>query len=78
MLNLLSDKRTPTCPHCGMAKLEVNDVIASWDEGNRMVEHTIGVCPNCEHEFDYHQYFSHDPIGYGDIEEITEEDEEDE
>ena len=85
MLGLLSDHRTPTCPHCGMAKLETTDIIDSWesrlpDDTPIMVEQTIGYCPNCNHTFDYLQQFSHTPIGFDCIEDITEdeEDEEDE
>lgn len=81
----LCDKHTPTCPHCGMAKLETEDIIDTWertdkDGSTRLVEQTIGVCPNCNHAFDYLQIFTHDPIGCEYVEDITEdeEDEEDE
>ena len=78
----LSDKRTPTCPHCGMAKLETEDIIDTWERTDkdgvtRIVEQTIGVCPNCNHAFDYLQIFTHYPIEYESLEDIT-EDEEDE
>lgn len=83
MLELLSDKRTPTCPHCGMAKLETDDIIDTWERTDkdgvvRMVEQTIGVCPNCNHTFDYLQIFTHDPIAYELVEDITEDKEEEE
>lgn len=83
MLELLSDHRRPTCPHCGMAKLETTDIIDSWEstsENNEpiMVEQTIGSCPNCNHVFDYLQRFSHAPIGFDTIEDITEDEEDEE
>lgn len=83
MLELLSDKRTPTCPHCGMAKLETEDIIDTWerteqDGATRMVEQTIGVCPNCNRRFDYLQIFTHDPIEYECLEDVTEDEEEEE
>lgn len=83
MYKLLSDKRTPTCPHCGMAKLETDEVIDTWerpgkDGATRVVEQTIGVCPNCNHTFDYLQIFTHDPIEYECVEDITEDEEEEE
>ena len=58
MLELLNDKRTPTCPYCGMAKLEIEDIIHSWDETTDTgrditVEQHIGFCPNCNHRFFY-------------------------
>lgn len=85
MLKLLSDKRTPTCPHCGMAKLEIDDVIDHWVEGGEnntdvYVELVIGVCLNCGRSFEYKQKYTHDPIGYDDIDycDADEEEEEDE
>ena len=79
----LCDKRTPTCPHCGMAKLETEDIIDSWertekDGATRLVEQTIGVCPNCNHTFNYLQVFTHDPIEYECVEDVTEDEEDEE
>lgn len=76
----LSDKHIPTCPHCGMAKLEVADVIDSWEEHLEdgtpiMVELTVGTCPNCNHDFEYKQQFSHEPIGYECVDDVTEDEE---
>lgn len=83
MLELLSDKRTPTCPHCGMAKLETSDIVDTWDRTDengleRTIEHTIGVCPNCNHTFDYLQIFTHEPVGYECVDDITEDEEDEE
>ena len=83
MLELLSNHRTPTCPHCSMAKLETEDIIHSSDEttdtGKEItIEQHIGFCPNCEHRFDYIQRYTHDPIGYDSIEDITEDEEDEE
>ena len=83
MLKNLSDHRTPTCPHCGMEKLEIEDIINSWDEttdtGRQItVEQHIGFCPNCNHRFDYIQRYTHDPIEYDSIEDLTEDEEEEE
>jgi hypothetical protein len=77
----LCDKRTPTCPYCGMEKLELDDII--WtDEGNEekceLREHRFGHCPNCEHEFDWIQVFTYSPLRYEGLEDVTDEDEEDE
>lgn len=80
----LCDKRTPTCPHCGMAKLEADDIIDTYEGGTAeqplWVELTIGICPNCDHSFEYKQFYTHDPTGYELLEDLTEdeEDEEDE
>ena len=78
----LFDKRTPTCPHCGMAKLKTADVIDTWTEGDetdpKLVELTIGVCPNCEHTFEYKQIYTHQPFGYEILEDVTENEEEEE
>ena len=79
-LNLLSDKRIPTCPHCGMAKLELEDIIDTFESGSAenptLKELTIGVCPNCNHAFQYTQIYTHNPIGYEGVEDITEDEEE--
>ena len=79
---MLSDRRTPTCPHCGMAKLETEDIIDTFTnyEENTFVEYSIGVCPNCERTFSYNQMYTLEPTGYECVEDITEdeEDEEDE
>jgi hypothetical protein len=74
----LNDKRTPTCPHCGMAKLETEDVVDCWERINNdgttsLVEQTMGSCPNCDHTFDYLQIFTHDPIEYECLEDVTAE-----
>ena len=66
-----------------MAKLETDDIIDTWERTDkdgvvRMVEQTIGVCPNCNHTFDYLQIFTHDPIAYELVEDITEDKEEEE
>lgn len=75
----LCDKRTPTCPHCGMAKLETEDIIDTCTnyEENTFVEFSIGVCPNCTHTFSYNQIYTLEPTGYEDLLDVT-EDEEDE
>lgn len=81
-LNCLSDKRTPTCPNCGMAKLELEDVIDTFESGSAdnptLKELTIGVCPNCNHTFEYTQIYTHQPIGYEGVEDITEDEEDEE
>lgn len=81
MLELLSDKRTPTCPHCGMAKLERDDIIDHWIEGSEnntdiYVELVIGVCPNCGRGFEYKQKYTFDPIEYDDLTYCDEDEEE--
>lgn len=82
MITRLSDKRTPTCPHCGMAKLETEDIIDTCTnyEDNQFTEYSIGVCPNCGHTFSYTQIYTLEPTGYDDLIDVTEdeEDEEDE
>ena len=80
MLELLSDKRTPTCPHCGMAKLETEDIIDTYTnyEENTFVEYSIGICPNCEHTFSYNQIYTLEPTGYKDLLDVTEDEEEEE
>ena len=80
LLNMLSDHRTPTCPNCGMEKLELDDII--WtDEGDdsaqELREHHFGHCPNCEHEFDWIQVFTYAPLRYENLEDVTDENEED-
>lgn len=81
---MLSDRRTPTCPHCGMAKLEKDDIIDTWAdyENCSCTELTIGVCPNCDRHFQYKQIYTLEPTGYDDIDycdedEIEEEEEDD-
>lgn len=76
----LCDKRTPTCPHCGMAKLETEDVIDTCTdyENNRFTEYTIGVCPNCERTFSYTQIYTLEPTGYDDLIDATEDEEDEE
>ena len=81
MLELLSDKRTPTCPHCGMAKLEKDDIIDHWVEGGEnntdvYVELVVGSCPNCGRFFEYKQKYTHDPIGYDNLNYCDEDEEE--
>lgn len=77
MITRLSDRRTPTCPHCGMAKLKTEDIIDTYAEENIFVEYSIGVCPNCEHTFSYNQLYTLEPTGYEDLLDVT-EDEDDE
>lgn len=76
MLIRLSDRRTPTCTNCGMAKLETEDIIDTCTnyEDNQFTEYTIGVCPNCGHTFSY----TLEPTGYDDLIDITEDEEEEE
>lgn len=79
----LFDRNVPTCPNCCMAKLETEDIISSWESTNDkgepiMVEQTIGRCPNCNHTFDYYQFFTHIPSGYDCIDDITEDEEDEE
>lgn len=78
----LSDRRTPTCPHCGMAKLETEDIIDTYEGGTAecptLIELTIGVCPNCEHVFEYKQIYTHQPFGYEILSDCTEDEEEEE
>lgn len=80
----LSDKRTPTCPNCGMAKLETEDIIDTYEGGTAeqptLIELSIGICPNCDHTFEYKQIYTHEPTGYEILTDCTEdeEDEEDE
>jgi hypothetical protein len=76
----LNDKRTPTCPHCGMAKLETEDIIDTYTnyEGHIFVEYTIGVCPNCERHFQYNQIYTLEPTGYEDIDYCDEDEIEEE
>ena len=82
MLKLLSDKRTPTCPYCGMAKLEAEDTIWTEEGGTeehpQLIELVIGVCPNCNHTFDYKQWYTHEPICYEILNDCTEDEEEEE
>ena len=66
-----------------MAKLEAEDIYDTWerleeDGTKKFVMQTLGVCPNCNHDFDYLQIFTHDPIGYESIEDVTEYEEEEE
>ena len=74
----LSDRRTPTCYHCGMAKLEIEDIIdtSSNYEECKYTEFVVGVCPNCNHTFSYSQEYTLEPIGYDDVVDITEDEEE--
>lgn len=76
----LMDRRTPTCPHCGMAKLETEDIIDTCTdyENNQFVEYSIGTCPNCNHTFSYNQYYTLEPTGYEDLVDVTEDEEEEE
>lgn len=76
----LSDKRTPTCPHCGMAKLETEDIIDTYTnyEDNIFVEYSIGACPNCERTFSYNQIYTLEPTGYEDLLDVTEDEEDEE
>lgn len=80
----LCDRRTPTCPHCGMAKLETEDIIDTWAdyENCSYSELIIGVCPNCDRHFQYRQIYTFEPIDYYDLdycdEDEIEEDEDDE
>lgn len=78
----LFDRRTPTCPHCRMAKLEADDIIDIYEGGTaeqpRFVELTIGICPNCNHSFEYKQFYTHDPVGYEFLEDVTEDEEDEE
>lgn len=82
MLELLSDKRTPTCPHCGMAKLEAEDIIDTFEGGTAehptLIELTIGVCPNCNHTFEYKQIYTYEPTGYEILTDCTEDEEDEE
>lgn len=80
MVDLLSDHRTPTCPHCGMAKLEIEDIIDTYTNNadNTFTEYSIGVCPNCEHIFSYNQIYTLEPTHYEDLEDVTEDEEDEE
>lgn len=76
-MNLLG-KRTPTCPHCGMAKLETEDIIdtdVDCVEGI-FIEFSVGVCPNCERHFSYNQFYTLEPTGYVELIDITEDEKE--
>lgn len=75
----LYDRRTPTCPHCGMAKLETEDIIDTCTdyENNQFIEYSIGTCPNCSHTCSYTQYYTLEPTGYEDLIDVTEDEEED-
>ena len=81
-IELLSDRRTPTCPNCGMAKLEAEDTIwteeGGTDECPTLIELVIGVCPNCDYTFDYKQFYTHEPIGYEIVSDYTEDKEDEE
>lgn len=76
----LNDKRTPTCPNCGMAKLEVGDVIDVWtsvDEG-RYTEFCYGFCPNCNAAYEFNQHFTIEPKDYEILEWVNEDEMEEE
>lgn len=82
MITRLSDKRIPTCPHCGMAKLEIEDILHSWADYDQYsyTEVIVGVCPNCDRHFQYHQNYTFEPTGYDNLDycdedEIEEDDE---
>ena len=79
---MLSDRRRPTCPNCGMAKLETEDIIDTGEGGTAehptLVELTIGNCPNCNHTFEYEQIYTHDPTGYEMLTDCAEDEEEEE
>ena len=76
-MNLLG-KRTPTCPHCGKAKLETEDVIDTFTDCIEEIytEFTVGVCPNCERRFSYTQFYTLEPTSYDDLIDITEDEKE--
>lgn len=71
----LFDRRRPTCPNCGRAKLETVDVLDTWTDYENCVytEFTHGVCPQCEKSFQYTQLYSLEPTGYEDLEECDED-----
>lgn len=76
----LDDMRTPTCPNCGGAKLETEDIIDTYADTieNIYTEFTVGVCPNCGRQFSYTQTYNLEPTGYEDLIDITEDEKEDE
>ena len=71
----LDDMRTPTCPNCGGAKLETDDVIdTSVDTSDGFYsELVIGTCPNCNCQYEYTQFYSIKPTHFDMIECLTEE-----
>ena len=72
----MSMKVRPRCHICN-EPLEVEDVIDTsvsyYDE--TYTELTIGVCPKCNHTYQYTQIYSLRPIDYDDLEDITENEE---
>ena len=71
----LFDRKRPTCPNCGRAKLEVVDIPDTWTDYENCVytEFTYGVCPQCDHGFQYEQKYSLEPTGYENLEECNED-----